>query len=123
MRPTLVINRHDYTNFCMELVPSKNDLDADGSGRDVHSGLMYRNKITDKLNIEVSMVDMLEDDVARLTADLDVEYFQATIVNPKTNTKETRTFYCSSINYGAQMYARVQNKIKYVGLTFEMKER
>lgn len=123
MRPTLVINRHDYTNFCMELVPSKNDLDADGSGRDVHSGLMYRNKITDKLNIEVSMVDMMEDDVARLTADLDVEYFQATIVNPKTNTKETRTFYCSSINYGAQMYARVQNKIKYVGLTFEMKER
>lgn len=123
MRPTLVINRHDYTNFCMELVPSKNDLDADGSGRDVHSGLMYRNKITDKLNIEVSMVDMLEDDVARLTADLDVEYFQATIVNPKTNAKETRTFYCSSINYGAQMYARVQNKIKYVGLTFEMKER
>ena len=34
-KPTLTINNHDYAAYIEELSPSRNDLDADGSGRDV----------------------------------------------------------------------------------------
>ena len=85
MRPTLIINRHDYSALAEEINPTWNDLDADGSGRDIHSGLMYRNKITSKLQLTVTMLDMYEDDVRRLSQDLEPQYVDATVLDPVTN--------------------------------------
>ncbi len=123
MRPTLIINRHDYSALAEEINLTWNDLDADGSGRDIHSGLMYRNKITSKLQLTVTMLDMYEDDVRKLSQDLEPQYVDATVLDPVTNKVVTKTFYCSSINYGAQLYARVMNKAKYIGVSFELAER
>lgn len=44
MKPIFKIGEHDYTAFLAEdgLSPVRNDLDADGSGRNLLDGLMYR---------------------------------------------------------------------------------
>ena len=44
MKPIFKIGEHDYTAFLEKLSPVKNDLDADGSGRNILDGLMYRSR-------------------------------------------------------------------------------
>lgn len=50
MKPIFKIGEHDYTVFLAEdgLAPVRNDLDADGSGRNLLDGLMYRARIAEK---------------------------------------------------------------------------
>ena len=40
--PVLIIGGIDYAEKCLELKPSINDLDADGSGRDTQTAEMFR---------------------------------------------------------------------------------
>lgn len=50
MKPIFKIGKNDYTAFLAEdgLAPVRNDLDADGSGRNLLDGLMYRARIAQK---------------------------------------------------------------------------
>ena len=50
MKPIFKIGKNDYTAFLAEdgLAPVRNDLDADGSGRNLLDGLMYRTRIAQK---------------------------------------------------------------------------
>ena len=51
--PVLIINNHDYAPLVEELNIVNNDLDADGSGRDVQTGLMYRTRVATKMKVTV----------------------------------------------------------------------
>lgn len=123
MKPVLIINGTDYAPYVEELTPTRNDVDADGSGRDVQTGEMLRTRVAVKQKWEVKMIRLYEDIHKQLMDDISGEYYQATILDPSTNTQATKTFYTSSVPYGAQRYERDSNKTFYDGTTFSMIER
>lgn len=123
MRPILIIDNLDITNYVSELKPVKNDLDADGSGRDIQTGTMYRTKITDKMTWGVSLLRIPESVATSLFGKLNNTYYNATILDPGTNTQQTKTFYTSSVPFGVQKYIKSDNITVYDGVSFSMIER
>ena len=122
-KPVLIINGHDYAEYVEELTPSRNDLDADGSGRDVQTGLMHRTRIAQKQKWDVKMGKLNEDVHKQLLADINPSWFEATTIDPFTGAQATRTYYVSSVPFGAQSYDLDSGKPCYTGMTFSMTER
>ena len=123
MQPRFIVNGHDYTLYLAAdgLKPSKNDLDADGSGRNLIDGTMYRKKIASKLKWSVSFNRLTATIMAQLHSDMDNEYVSISLLEPKTNTYITRTYYCSTINNGIQR--SIGGEVVYDGVTFDITER
>lgn len=123
MQPIFKINGHDYTKYLAEegLKPSKNDLDADGSGRNLLDGLMYRSRIATKAKWTVSFNRLNEAIMAQLEKDMDAEFVQVTMLDAKENRYIERTYYCSTINEGVQRY--IGGQTVYDGVTFNITER
>lgn len=123
MKPLFKINNHDYTKYLADegLKPERNDLDADGSGRNILNGLMYRKRIATKLKYTVSFLRLDEDTLARLEEDMSGEYVQITTLDAKTKSHVTRTYYCSTINEGVQRH--IGGHTFYDGVTFNIIER
>lgn len=122
-KPVLIINGHDYAAYIEELSPSRNDLDADGSGRDVQTGLMYRTRIAVKQKWEVKLLRLTEAVHRQLIGDISGAYYDATVLDPTTGQRQTRTFYTSSVPFGAQRYDRETGAPVYDGMSFSMTER
>ena len=122
-RPVLIINGHDYAPYIEELIPSRNDLDADGSGRDVQTGLMYRTRIAVKQKWEVKLLRLSEALHRQLLADISGAYYEATVLDPTTGQPTVRTFYTSSVPFGAQRFDRNTGAPVYDGMSFSMVER
>lgn len=122
-KPIFQIGEHDYTEYVADggLQPSRNDLDADGSGRNLIDGLMYRTRIATKLKWTVTFLRLDESVMAQLIADLDSTYVSITTLDSKTNRNVTRTYYCSTINEGVQRYKG--GRTVYDGVTFNLIER
>ena len=121
MLPIFKIGDHDYTEYIQELKPSTNDLDADGSGRNILDGLMYRKRIGTKAKYTVSFLRLTETMMAQLRQDMAPEYVRITTLDSSVNRHVERVYYCSSINDGIQ---RVIGGITvYDGTTFDIIER
>lgn len=124
MQPIFLINGHDYTRYLAEdgLKPADNDLDADGSGRNLLDGLMYRSRIATKDKWTVSFLRLDEVVMAQLMADMKrTEYVQITLLDPDENRYMERTYYTSTINKGVQRY--IGGETVYDGVTFNLTER
>ena len=122
-KPVLIINDHDYADYVEELSMSRNDLDANGSGRDVQTGLMYRTRIASKLKADVKILDIPEVVHQQLLADISGVFYEATVLDPVTGDQSTRTFYTSSVPFGAQRFDKDSGAPKYSGMSFSMTER
>lgn len=122
-KPIFVVNSHDYTAYLADdgLQPSRNDLDAEGSGRNVLDGQMYRSRIATKDKWTVLFGRMPASTAAQLLTDMDAEYVNVTLLNPKTNTQTQKTYYCSTITSGYQR-CRGGDTV-YDGITFNLTER
>lgn len=121
MVPMFKVNNHDYAEYISELKPSLNDLDADGSGRNLLNGLMYRKRIATKNKWTVSFLRLNENQMRQLIQDMDSTYVQITLLDAKTNTHAQKTYYCSTINQGIQHSFNGQTV--YDGVTFNIIER
>ena len=121
MVPMFKTNGHDYAMYIKELKPSRNDLDKDGSGRNLVNGLMYRNRIGSKRKWSVSFLKLDEDMMKQVEEDFWPQYVDITTLDPKLNRHVTRTYYTSTINNGIQKYDG--QKTYYEGVTFDMTER
>lgn len=122
-KPTLTINGHDYAAYVEELNLSRNDVDAEGSGRDVQTGLMYRARVASKLKAEVKLLPIQEAVHRRLLSDISGAFYSATVLDPATGSPTTREFYTSTVPFGAQRYNRETGAPYYSGMTFSMTER
>lgn len=122
-KPVLIINGHDYAQYVEELTPSRNDLDADGSGRDVQTGLMYRTRIAVKQKWDAKMLPLSETIHKQLLSDISGVYYNVTVLDPATGTTASKTVYTSSVPFGAQRYDKETQKPYYDGMTFSMTER
>ena len=123
MRPVLIINGHDYAPLVEELNITYNDLDAEGSGRDVQTGLIYRTRIARKLKAEVKLLRLQQAQMRQLAADIAGTYYSATVVDPETGAQVTKSFYTSDRPFGAQRYNRETGAPYYDGVAFAMIER
>lgn len=121
--PCLIINGHDYAQYIEELTPSRNDLDAEGSGRDVQTGTMYRTRIGTKQKWEVKMLRLTEALHRQLIADINPVFFNVTVLDPVTGAQATKTVYTSTVPFGAQRYDRESGAPVYDGMTFSLTER
>lgn len=123
MKPTLLINGHDYTEHLSEqgLKITRNDLDADGSGRNLLDGLMYRSRIATKIKIAVAFNRIGAATLAQIESDMDADYVNVTFLDAKTNSTTTSSFYCSTINEGVQRC--IGGEACYDGVTFNLTER
>lgn len=124
--PTLVIGGHDYAQY----VPADGgitlavyQMDADGSGRDIHTGLMYRSRVATKRKLEIKTMKIPSSVAAALAADLDVTYLSATILDPISNTHVERTYYCSSVTFGNQVLDPASGVTYYDEVKFDLIER
>ena len=122
-KPVLIINGHDYAEYVEALEITRNDLDADGSGRDVQTGLMYRTRIARKYKAEVKLLRLQQDVMSRLLEDIGGEYYTATVVRPETGQQATLTFYTATMPFGAQRYNRETGAPFYDGVAFSMIQR
>ena len=124
-RPIFKINGHDYTRYLAEdgLKPTRNDLDSDGSGRNLLDGLMYRSRIATKVKWTVSFERLDEAVMAQIEQDMyaDDNYVTVVMLDPKQNRHVERTYYCSTINEGVQRY--IGGRTVYDGVTFNLTER
>ncbi len=123
MKPVFKLNGHDYTRYLADegLKPTKNDLDADGSGRNLLDGLMYRSRIATKAKWTVSFLRLDEEVMAQLEADMDADYVNITMLDAKVNRYIERSYYCSTINEGIQRLRG--GRTVYDGVTFNITER
>ena len=121
--PVLIINGHDYAPLVESLEISRNDLDAEGSGRDVQTGLMYRTRIASKLKAEVKLLRLQQAQMQQLSSDIAGAFYSATVVDPATGTQVTKTFYTSELPFGAQRLNKATGTPYYDGVTFSMIER
>ena len=122
-KPVLIINSHNYAPYVEELSLSGNDLDAEGSGRDTQTGLMYRTRVATKLKAEVKLLRLQQPLMQQLLADISGTYYTATLVDPRTGAQVTKTFYTATVPFGAQRYNRETGAPYYDGVTFSMTER
>ena len=123
MQPVFKIGNHDYTKHLANdgLKPSKNDLDADGSGRNLLDGLMYRSRIATKAKWTVSFNRLSAATLMQLESDMDAAFVSITLLDAKTNQYTTKSYYTSTINEGIQRY--VDGDTVYDGVTFNITER
>lgn len=123
MKPVFKIGEHDYTKWLANdgLQPTKNDLDADGSGRNLLDGLMYRSRIATKRKWTVAFNRLDGAMLAQLEQDMDHDYVTVTMLDAKTNTQTAHTYYCSTITEGVQRY--IGGEVVYDGVTFDLIER
>lgn len=122
-KPVLIINGHDYAAYVEELNISRNDLDAEGSGRDVQTGLMYRTRIGTKMKVEVKLFAIQETVHKQLLSDISGVFYTAKVVDPATGAQAEKSFYTSTVPFGAQRYNKETGKPYYSGMTFSMIER
>lgn len=122
-KPALTINGHDYAPYIVELTPSRNDLDAEGSGRDVQTGLMHRTRIATKQKWDVKLARLTEAVHKQLIADIAPVFFTATVYDPVTGAQATKTFYTSTVPFGAQRYNKESGAPVYDGMSFSITER
>lgn len=124
MKPIFLINGHDYTRYLTDegLKPSDNDLDADGSGRNLLDSLMYRSRIATKDKWTVSFLRLDEAVMLQLMADMKkTQYVKITLLDPDENRYIERTYYTATINKGVQRY--IGGRTVYDGVTFNITER
>ena len=100
MFPVLIINGHDYAPLVEELNITNNDLDAEGSGRDVQTGLMHRTRIATKMKAEVRLLRLQQPQLQQLMADIAGTFYSATVVDPTTGTRVTKSFYIGGQGLG-----------------------
>ena len=121
--PMFVVNGHDYAKLITELKPSRNDVDSDGSGRNLLDGLMYRSRLATKRKWSVTFDRLDAKTMMQLENDMygGKDYISITLLDARVNRGVTSSYYFSTINEGVQR--SLKGKTYYDGVTFDIIER
>ena len=121
--PMFVVNGHDYAKLITELKPSRNDVDSDGSGRNLLDGLMYRSRLATKRKWSVTFDRLDAKTMMQLENDMygGKDYISITLLDARVNRGVTSNYYFSTINEGVQR--SIKGKTYYDGVTFDIIER
>lgn len=118
-----VLVNHDYTQYVEELNVVHNDIDAEGSGRDVKTGVMHRTRVAQKHTLTVKLIQVSQAVARAIFHDLENKTWLGVVYqSPCSNALATKNFYCSSVNFGSQRYIRESDKTVYQGMNFKLIE-
>ena len=118
-----VLVNHDYTQYVEDLNIVHNDIDAEGSGRDVKTGKMNRTRIAQKHTLTVKLIQVSQSVARTIFHDLENATWLGVIYqSPCSNALATKNFYCSSVNFGSQRYIRERDQTVYQGMNFKLIE-
>ena len=125
MQPVLIlgdsVNITQYVKWDDGIKTTSNDLDADGSGRNILDGLMYRTLIATKHTLSINLLRIPQSVMSQILTALSGEYVTATALDPKAGRHVTRTYYNSTVNQGVPRY--LDGDIYYDGVSFDLIER
>lgn len=123
MKPVLKLEGHDYTVWLESLEPARNDMDADGAGRNLIDGDMYRARIGDKMKWTAKFLPLPELIMKSIAQDTRREFVKITFLDPNTDRILTGAYYSSTLNFGSQRYDPGAGFTKYHGCNFNITER
>ena len=121
--PKFIIGGTDYARFISDLKPVRNDLDADGSGRDISDGYFYRERIALKQVWSVSFIPLSRIEMMSVAAAFKPQYLTITMLDPETGADRQAQYYASSMDYGSQRYIPGDDDVEYIGATITVRER
>lgn len=100
------------------------DISASDSGRveDEHA-LMYKNRIAQKVKINLEWVAVSDADAATIINAFDPEYFDVTYHDPKANAMVTKTFYRGDISAPYYWWVDDNNGFSFSTVAFNIIER
>lgn len=118
-----VNNGIDYADYIKQISPSLNDLDADGSGRNLLDGEMHRSRIATKDAWAVDIDRMDAKTMSNFLTDMYSEgnYVHITILDPKKNKHVKKEYFFSTINIGVQR--KIGTEVYYDGGSLTITER
>lgn len=121
--PMFIVNGHDYAKLITELKPSRNDVDSDGSGRNLLDGLMYRSRLATKRKWSVTFGRLDAKTMMQLENDMygGKDYISITLLDARVNRGVISSYYFSTINEGVQR--SINDETYYDGVTFDIIER
>lgn len=96
------------------------DVSTSEAGRD-QTGLMWKNRITQKITIELEWWCPSRAETARILTAVKPEYFNVTFVNPESNSMVTKTMYCGDRTAPVQMWGDARQF--YSSVKFKLIER
>ena len=131
MQPCFIVcvdsSEHEYTQYVDGdggLQIELNDIDADGAGRNLLDGKMYRNLLARKYKMSVKFLPLPASVVAALSRDLCSDVFVSIkFLDPLTNSYTTREMYKSVIQFGVPRFNRGTQDTRYAGCTLSLIER
>lgn len=99
----------------------KQDISDSDSGRAQYTGLMYKNKIAEKIKLELSWKALNQEDTHNVLVAFKDEYFDVTYYDPLEGRNTTKTFYCGDMS--APVYSWYQGGKIYNEVSFNIIER
>lgn len=114
---------HDYTRYVESLNIVHNDIEAEGSGRDVNTGAMERTRVAQKHTLTVQLLPVSQPVARAIFRDLEATgWLGVTYQSPCRDRLDTKNFYCAGVNFGAQRYDRFRDRTYYDGMSFKLIE-
>lgn len=133
----------DITELVAELIPSHEDIEEEGAGRDVKTGEMIRKRIAGKHTYEIKLCPVTNyeaREIYRVIRGADSQYmpegdekthafYWLEVLHPCADQSDsshgykTIHVYTSSINYGSQSYDPGSGTTWYRGMSFKAIEK
>lgn len=76
---------------------SRNDIDAQNSGRDVQSGTMIRKRVSQKTRLDISCRPLTSDELHTVLAAIQPQWLSVKFYDPITNATVTKIMYTSTV--------------------------
>lgn len=76
---------------------SRNDIDAQNSGRDTQDGLMHRKRVSQKIRLDITCRPLLQEELTILLNAIEPQWLKVRYYDPKANAKVTKTMYTSTV--------------------------
>lgn len=118
-----------YVDGVLMPCPSKfsyglQDVSASDSGRvEDQYATMYKNRIAQKVKIDLEWVAVSDADAATIINAFDPEYFNVTYHDPKANASVTKTFYRGDISAPYYWWVDNNNGFSFSTISFNIIER
>lgn len=120
-----IMNGHDYSDYLEEdgLHPVDNNVEAEGSGRNLLDAEMYIIRIATKEKWSVKFLELPASVMSQLLNDLPEKnaFVSITMLDAKSNRHLTKDYYTSTIDKGLQR--KRNGKVVYEGCNFEITQK
>ena len=105
--PTISVQVAEYgTNTYTDLTPyiaaqglkwSRNDIDAQNSGRDTQDGLMHRKRVSQKVRLDITCRPLKHDELNTLLNAIQPQWLSVQYYDPRQGATVTKKMYTSTV--------------------------